>query len=258
MSNNQGLQKAGKLALVTGGAEGIGRAYALRLAADGADILIVDRLDAAGTIDAITALGRKAHGFVCDLTDIAAIDKTNQQILSKFGGCDILVNNAGTGSATPFDTLEYAQLRRILALNLEAPFLMCKAHIGPMKARGWGRIVNIATATLNLPAPNFVDYLMSKGGVVGLTRGLATDYGRYGITVNAISPGLVRTPLTVGAREGHAPMPEQGFEAVRLMQPIPRTIVPDDLVGTLSFLTSDDAALITGQVLTVDGGTVRI
>lgn len=249
--------KRGKRALVTGGAEGIGQAYARRLAADGADVIIIDRIAADATVATIATAGGRARAYVCDLTDLTALDQVNARIIADTGGCDILVNNAGTGSARAFDAIDHAHLRRMLSLNLEAPFLMCKAHVGPMKARGWGRIVNISTAMFNLPAPDFVDYLMSKGGILGLTRGLATDLGRFGITVNAISPGLVRTPLTMGAREGHAPIPEQGFDAVRHMQPIPRTMEPDDLVGTLSFLTSDDAALITGQTITVDGGTVR-
>ena len=243
--------------VLTGAAEGIGQAYAQRLAEDGADIIIVDRLPAEATEVLVRATGRSVCSFVCDLLDHRQIQNTIDTIIGDFGGCDILVNNAGVGSARPFEAISYDMLRTTLATNLEAPFLMCKALLPSMCARKWGRIVNIATTTLNLAVPNFADYVMAKGGIVGLTRALASEYGVHGVTVNAIAPGLVRTPLTVRGREGHAPMAEEGFEYVRNMQPIKTTLNPRDLVGTLSFLTSDDAQFITGQTIIVDGGVAR-
>jgi NAD(P)-dependent dehydrogenase (short-subunit alcohol dehydrogenase family) len=234
------LSKHGKRAVVTGAAEGIGRDYALRLATDGADIIIIDQLDASETKAAVEKLGRSCHAFECDLTDPEQIEATVQAILAACGHVDILVNNAGGGSVIAFEDIDHERFRRTLALNAEAPFVLCKAFVPGMKQAGGGRNVT------------------SKGAVMGLTRALASEVGPFNITVNAIAPGLVRTPLTTQGRTGHAPMAQAGFEMVAQMQSIKSSMVPNDLVGTMSFLTSDDAAFITGQIIHVDGGVVFV
>jgi NAD(P)-dependent dehydrogenase (short-subunit alcohol dehydrogenase family) len=252
------LSKQGKRAVVTGAAEGIGRDYALRLATDGADIIIIDQLDASETKAAVEKLGRSCHAFECDLTDPEQIEATVQAILAACGHVDILVNNAGGGSVIAFEDIDHERFRRTLALNAEAPFVLCKAFVPGMKQAGGGRIVNITSSMVNQAVPNFVDYVTSKGAVMGLTRALASEVGPFNITVNAIAPGLVRTPLTTQGRTGHAPMAQAGFEMVAQMQSIKSSMVPNDLVGTMSFLTSDDAAFITGQIIHVDGGVVFV
>jgi 3-oxoacyl-[acyl-carrier protein] reductase/(S)-1-phenylethanol dehydrogenase len=154
--------------------------------------------------------------------------------------------------------MSYAEWRRLLAINLDSVFLCASAFVPGMKQRQWGRIISMASSTLGSVVTGFVHYVTSKGGIVGFTRALASELGPFGITVNAISPGLTRTPGTLARkpRQGLASMDEE-FASVATFQAIRRPEVPEDLVGVMSFLTSDDAAFMTGQTLNVDGGRVR-
>lgn len=247
-----------RLAMITGGAEGIGQTYAARLAEDGHDIIVVDRLDASQTRALVEAHGRPCETITCDLRDRGAIENMVADISARHGGCDILINNAAIGSQRGFDAISHAMVREMLAINLEAPFLLIKGLLPAMRSRGWGRIVNITSGTLNSALGGFVDYLMTKGALLGLTRSLASEIGRDGITINALSPGLVRTPMTTGGRDGHATLPDIVFDTVKMLQSIKRETTREDLAAAMSFLVSDDAAMMTGQVLYCDGGTTRV
>jgi 3-oxoacyl-[acyl-carrier protein] reductase/(S)-1-phenylethanol dehydrogenase len=241
---------AGRVAVVTGAAHGIGRAYARRLAAEGASVAVVDIADGSGTVAEIEAAGSKGASFMTDVTSPAQVAAAAGNIEAALGAVDILVNNAGIYPNQPLAEMSIDDWRRMFAVNVESMFLTCQAFTPSMKARGWGRIVNMTSNSVGLVIPGFTHYIASKMAVIGLTRGLATELAESGITANAIGPSLVRTATTEAG-------PEIFFEVVPQMQAIKRVQVPDDLCGTLAFLVSDDAAFITGQTFYVDGGLVR-
>lgn len=249
----------GKIALVTGAAGGLGQAFAERLAQDGAHAVLVDIKPCAETAALVEAAGREAMSVICDITSEESVAYLAAEVEIRFGRCDILVNNAGIYPIQPFEQVTFADWRRVMALNLDAVFLVTKAFAPGMKRRGFGRVVNISSSTLNTVASGYTHYIASKGGVVGFTRALATELGNHGVTVNAISPSLTRTPGTEGRapRQGRASMDEE-FEQIARLQAIRRVQMPADLAGVVSFLASDDAAFITGQTLYADGGMVRV
>jgi NAD(P)-dependent dehydrogenase (short-subunit alcohol dehydrogenase family) len=186
---------------------------------------------------------------------VAAMAKA---VNAKFSRVDIVINCAGIFPQKNFEDMTFADWRQVMAINLDGTFLVTAAFVPGMRARKWGRVVSMASSTLGSVVTGFTHYVASKGGIVGFTRALATDLAPYGITVNAIAPGLTRSPGTVA----RAPRPafktmDEEFDAVAQMQAIKRVEVPEDLVGAVSFLTSDDAAFMTGQTLNVDGGRVR-
>ena len=248
-----------KIAVITGAAAGIGQAFAKRLAQDGCHIIAADISDASETGKLVTAEGRKFLASNCDVSSQDSVQKLAEDVEHTFGRCDILVNNAGIYPRREFLDMSFEDWRKVMSINLDAAFLTCKAFVPGMKARGWGRVVNMSSSTFGTVVPNYAHYIASKGGVVGFTRALATDMGPFGITVNAIAPSLTRSPGTLAQtpRFGGNTM-ESEFEALAKRQSIPRPEVPEDLVGALSFLTSDDAAFVTAQTLYVDGGFVRV
>ncbi len=247
-----------KVAVITGAANGIGQAFAKRLAEDGVHIAIADIAPPDETIRLVQLAGRQALACKCDVTSQDSVAAMAADVQKKFGRCDILINCAGIFPQKNFDDMAFEDWRRVLSINLDSAFLVSSALVPGMKQRQWGRIVSMASSTLGSVVTGFVHYVASKSGIVGFTRALATELGPHGITVNAISPGLTRSPGTLA----RAPRPmfssmDEEFAAAAQAQAIKRPEVPEDLVGTVSYLTSDDAAFITGQTLNVDGGRVR-
>ena len=241
----------GRVALVTGGNSGIGRAIGLALAGAGARIVLVARRAVAleDAVRDIEAIGKQATALPCDLADRAALRDLAAQAGEPYGAPDILVNASGINPRLPFDTPDDAHWDQTLAINLTAPFLLSRALAPAMKDRGWGRILNITSLQCARAFPNSAPYGASKAGLMQLTRATAEQWSRHGITCNAIAPGFFATPLT-------EPVLADPARAAAMAQQtlIGRNGALDDLHGAAVFLCSDASAYVTGQTLFVDGG----
>ncbi len=239
----------GRTAIVTGGAAGIGRGYAQRLAAEGAAVAIFDIADGQDTVDLVTDAGGRAIAHRVDVANPEAVQASVATVTTQIGPVDILVNNAGIYPQIPLAELTVEHWRRVFAVNVESMFTMIQAYSPAMKERGWGRIINISSNSIGLVIPNLTHYIAAKMAVIGLTRGAATELAEFGITVNAVGPSLIKTD--------NDSVPAALFEIVPQLQAIKRAQVPSDLDGMISFLASDDAAFITAQTFWVDGGLIR-
>jgi 3-oxoacyl-[acyl-carrier protein] reductase len=255
-----------RLAVVTGGASGIGRATAIRLAAEGARVAVVDR-DAARaeeTAGVIAAAGGAGRAFVCDVADGASVREAAAAIEAALGGADVLANVAGVGDAAGLEGIEGVsdeRWARTLAVNLSGPFHWCRALLPGMAARGRGAVVNVSSlAGRSKSAHGGPAYTASKAGLLGLTRHLAFDYGPRGVRVNAICPGGVDTPmLRAGSGRGAGSEAEARARAERLaaygfFMPIKRLSTPEEQAAVIAFLASDDASYVNGVALDVNGG----
>jgi pyridoxal 4-dehydrogenase len=242
------MKLEGRVAIVTGAGQGIGRAIAEKLRADGAEVMVAD-INSDTAMKTAADIGGVAQ--VADVSDEAHVNAMVTAAIDRFGKIDVLVNDAAIVPFVPWEELDFAQWRRIMSVNLDGVFLTCHAVYPHMKAAGYGRIVNIASNVILAGTPNLAHYAAAKGGVFAFTRSLATEIGGHGITVNAVAPGLT-------ASEGVLASPHaEAFDFVQSLQAIQRRGVPADIAPAVAFLASEEAAWITGQLLVADGGHTR-
>lgn len=243
------------MAIVTGGASGIGYAFSTCLADAGYAVVIADLRGAEDAAQGLADNGLSAHGVQTDVTAVADTERMVAEAADRFGGVDVLVNNAGlftTLSLKPVDQIEREEWMKVMEVNTLGPFLCVKAVLPELRKREGGRIINIASTSPIKGTPFMQHYTASKGAVIGFTRSLARELGSENITVNAIAPGFTLSDgvLATGMEE------RMGESARRTSRSIQRDQVPGDLVGALLFLAGETSAFITGQTIAVDGGGV--
>jgi pyridoxal 4-dehydrogenase len=240
----------GRVALVSGAAHGIGRAVAERLGAEGATVVAADILGK-GAEAAAKAAGGKSFAVTCDIGDPEQVSALHRQVAQKAGKLDIQVNAAAIVPFVKWDELNFEEWRRIMRVNLDGLYLMCRAGSELMRRNGYGRIVNICSNSIFAGTPNMAHYVASKGGVLTFTRALATELGPYKITANCVAPGLTDTESVQASPH------KEAFGFVEMLQAIKGVGKPNDIVPAIAFLASEEAHWITGQTLVSDAGMVR-
>jgi 2-hydroxycyclohexanecarboxyl-CoA dehydrogenase len=246
----------GRVAVVTGGASGIGLAIVRRLAVGGASVALLD-LDAGAADQAAAELrgaGLRVTGLAADVSDRAAVEKALDAARGEFGPIEIMVTSAGLSLNAPFLDITVEDWERVLAVNLTGTFHCLQLAVPDMIAGGWGRIVTISSSSAQSGSRTQAHYSASKGGVVVLTKTLALELGQFGITVNTIPPRAVVTPMFMAAPFAQGPEGEEMIKQMAARSPVRRLGVPEDIAATTAFLCSDDAGYITGQVIGVNGG----
>ena len=241
------------VAVVTGGASGIGLGVARRFVTDGHDVAILDR-NGTGSVAAAAELqggGARVLGVEVDVADRQSVEAAFARVRSDLGPVTMLVTSAGVESFDPLLEITAEKWDRIIAVNLTGTFTCVQAAVPDMLASGWGRIVTISSSSAQSGAPNMAHYAASKGGVIALTKALAVDLARSGITVNTIPPSLVDTPM---ARAAEAAGDFPGVDVVGPMVPLGRAGTPADIAAACSFLCSEGGSYITGQIIGVNGG----
>ena len=239
------------VAIVTGAAKGLGRTYALALAADGWSVVAADVLEVGPVVDEIVIAGGTAHAVPVDVSDERSTIELAAATLDRFGRIDVLVNNAAIFTSImkkPFDELTVEEWDRMFAVNVRGTWLCCKAVTPAMKEARAGRIVNVSSMTVPAGIPLFLHYVASKAAIVGLTRALARELGEWGVCVNAIAPDYVPHDDEYAAQQ-----PELAAALAR-QRCFQRDMTADDLVGTLRYLVDPGSAFVTGQTLYVNGG----
>jgi glucose 1-dehydrogenase len=247
---------AGKVAIVTGSSSGIGQSIAIRLATEGAHIVVDYRTQPEGAADTaarIEATGCKAVIVQADVSQIAATQNLVDQAYSQLGRCDILINNAGVEKNAPFCDVTEADYDQVLNVNLKGAFFLTQAFVRRLRdVKLPGRVINISSVHEDMVFPNFSTYCASKGGIRMLMRDLAVELGPLGITVNNIAPGAIATPINKSLLED-----QPKLNALLASIPLGRLGTPEDVASLAAFLASDEAAYITGSTYVVDGGLLR-
>jgi len=250
------MELSDKVIIVTGAARGLGQTYARRFAELGNQLVVCDMRDCAETVSQCQAAGAETIGFETDVTDAASAEAMAGQALEKFGRLDVLINNAalfGSLHFAPFDKLDEAEWDATMNVNVKGIWHCSRAVVPAMRDAGGGSIINISSLAAIYGMPNGLHYTTSKAAVIGLTRGLAREVGRFNIRVNAVAPNVVDTEA---AGEFFGDKKEKLMEATTSQMSLRKPVSADDLFGTMLYLASDQSSRTTGQTLMVDGGTV--